>query len=268
MDRRTFLLATPLVFGLRELFAQDAPPKKPAWLDEAFKRMKETARPGLVLVAPAADAERRTFGQEMHDLLESKEPDARELFVEAVVICLAPDVAAKHIDAKGNRIMLDADGKVVASDTVAVDETFVASCREFLHAKDGARLRATVRRVHEGLKDGERAPIESAIDKVDTDGDEPAEALGELKKVADRVAPWLVLARLEAVHKQGRERLRRVLESIAVRALPYGTLLPKFVDICGHWREVQTPDEEGAAFECGMAKAGRGSRKFIKFLTE
>jgi len=268
MNRRDFILgaaATPLVFGLTDLFAQDAP-AKPKWLDEAFKRMKETARPGLVLVAPAAAAERRTFGQEMLELIESKDLETRELFVEAVVICLAPEIAARHIDASANRVMLDADGKVVAGDTVAIDEAFVASCRDFLHGKDGGRLRATVKVVREGLKDA--AKVEAAIEKVDTDGDEPAEAVAELKAVADRVAPWLVLARLEAVHKEGRERLRGVIASIKGRDLPYGAVMPKFMSACGHWSEVEDPDKVQPGPACGMAKAGRGSRKFIKFLTE
>src|SRR4051812_6625627 len=54
-DRRTLLktvAAAPLVFGLRELFAQDAPAGRPEWFDAALQRMSGLGRFGVVLVVP------------------------------------------------------------------------------------------------------------------------------------------------------------------------------------------------------------------------
>src|SRR5262245_20837617 len=76
MNRREFLVGVPLVFGLRELLAQDPPAaKNPAWLDEAFKRMKATARCGVVIVAPTEAADAKSLGQSFLELMESNDAD-------------------------------------------------------------------------------------------------------------------------------------------------------------------------------------------------
>src|SRR5262245_4219499 len=117
MNRRDFLrgaTAAPLIFGLPTLFAQDEA-SRPAWLEAAFKRMKDNGLPGLVLVAPAAEDERRSLGEQLLKLVEQPNDDVRELFLETVVICMPPDLARKHGD--GNRLLLSPRGEKIAADT-------------------------------------------------------------------------------------------------------------------------------------------------------
>src|SRR5437016_2350092 len=55
LDRRAFLIqsaATPFIFGLRELIAQEPASGAPEWFQKALQRMKETGRTGVVIVAP------------------------------------------------------------------------------------------------------------------------------------------------------------------------------------------------------------------------
>ncbi len=290
MNRRAFLqsaAAAPLVFGLSDLFApldsaacgdlargaQDA--VSPKWWGEALKRMKDTSRYGVVLVAPEAEAERRAFAEAVYAVLESKDADVRELLFETVHICLTPALASKLAAGDGNRVLLDPDGKRVDADVVKTEtfddaKAFVESWRALVHGAKGDRLRASVARIKAGLVVKERAAVEMALDALDVESDAPAAALITLGGCADRIAPWLVMARREAVYAQGRSRVRTVLTAAAEKsgALPYGARMPKFIDVCGHWREMKADENEGTAFECGMGKAGRESRKFIKLLDE
>ncbi len=290
MNRRSFLqsaAATPLVFGLSDLFGsldaavccdlaaggQDV--AAPKWWGDALKRMKDTSRYGVVLVAPEAEADRRSFAEAVYALLESKDAEVRELLFETVHICLTPALASKLSAGDGNRILLDPDGKRVGGDVVTPEtfedaKSFIASWRTLVHGAKGDRLRASVDRIKAGLAEKERADVEMALDVLDAEGDAPAAALITLGGCADRIAPWLVMARSEAIFAQGRTRVRAVLTAAADKAgtLPYGAKMPKFIDVCGHWREMKPDENEGTAFECGMGKAGRASRKFIKLLDE
>ncbi len=271
MNRRNFLqtaAATPLVFGLDDLLAQDAgDERKPAWLKTALQQMKDLQRDAIVLIAPADERGRRALGEALHALTESKDPDVRELFVEAVFVCMTPELAKKHLPAgDGNRVLLSPDGKRASGDTVdaeAIEKEFVASMRTLLHGAKNERFPELVARGRAVVDVGK------ALDEIDTDGPEPAEAIRTVRAHAAKIAPWLVFARMDAVHEKGRARLRAVLAGLPGGQVPYGASLPRFTDICGHWREIEKPEDDiGGAVECGMAKAGRNSRKFLKFLTE
>jgi len=256
MDRRTFLLGAPMVFGLRELLLGQDAPRKPAWFDEALARMKETGRDGVVIVG-----EGRALGEALLALTESKDGDVRELFVEAVVVCMTPALAKKHFDTEKTRLLLDAAGKVESKDDATVEtyddaKKFVESYRALLHGRDGARLRAAAKRVAD-------AKLDEAIDRLDSDGATDERAMAAVRAKAAGAVPRLVLARMEAVHKEGRERLRSIIDGLRARALPYGSVLPKFGSSCGEWVEA-----EEQVVKCGMAETPERSRKFLKFLTE
>src|SRR6266850_4502983 len=101
MERRTFLsilAGSPLIFGLRELLAQDSAPD---FLAIAFKRMKETRRPGVVLVIPSDVEGRKRLGEGLLARLPTGSKAGREgfeLFCASVFICLGED-RAREIDA-------------------------------------------------------------------------------------------------------------------------------------------------------------------------
>jgi hypothetical protein len=256
MDRRTFLMGAPMVFGLREMLLGQDSPKNPKWFDEALARMKETKRDGVVIVGDG-----RALGEALLALTESKDGDVREIFVETVVVCMTPALAKRHFDTEKTRLLLDAAGKVESKDDVAVEtyddaKKFVESYRVLLHGKDGARLRAAAKRVAD-------ATLDEAIDKLDTDGATDEAAMAAVRAKAAGAVPRLVLARLEAVHKEGRERLRTIVDAQLTRALPYGSVLPRFASSCGEWVEA-----EEQVVKCGMAETPERSRKFLKFLTE
>jgi len=273
MNRRNFLqsvAAAPAVFGLSDLFAQDETPA-PAWWSEALKRMKDTSRRGIVLVAPEADADRRAFAEAIYAILDSKDADVRETLFEAVHICVTPALAKRLVGGEGNRVLLDSDGKrleadIVKTETIDDAKAFVVSWRTLLHGAKGDRLRASVDRVRAALAEKERAEVEKALDALDIEGEAPAAAMITLAGCADRVASWLVMARREAVYEAGRSRVRTLIAAALDKSgrLPYGAKMPKFIDACGHWQE--TEGSEDVAVDCGMGKAGRASRKFIKLL--
>lgn len=82
MDRRRFLgtvAATPLIAGIENL--SSGPPIRksgdgpPAFWRETLERMKATNRPGLVLVAPRDQDERRRFGEKLYELLDLDEAE-------------------------------------------------------------------------------------------------------------------------------------------------------------------------------------------------
>ncbi len=294
MNRREFLAAAPMVFGLRELLAPLAAAacgrqdnvKPPAWFTSALARMKQTSRPGLILVAPADEKERRNFGEQLYALVESKDADVREVLLEAVVVCLTPQLAARLVPpavreaaadgrvegGEGTRVMLDSDGKRLAADSPGASAfekpaDFVASCRSLLHGPKGERLKDVVACVQKALPARDREEIAAALEAADVEERAGDDSLATLKTRADAIVPWLVQARLTAVFDAGRRRLRSVIEGVVPQgALPFGVSVPRFRSGCGGISECD--EERDVAVKCGMAAAPEHSRKFVKILTE
>jgi hypothetical protein len=142
--RRAFLVqaaAIPGIFGLRELFAQEAASGTPGWFQKALQRMKETGRCGVVIVAPdqikiapkkldekllkqlegkeelrarleelycyqdvaKADASRRLLGSTLWILANEDFPAAHELLCEAVFICVTSEIADRTVRKTGDK---------------------------------------------------------------------------------------------------------------------------------------------------------------------
>ncbi len=273
MKRREFIVgaaAAPLVFGLRDLFAQDA--AEPKWWQAAKLRMKSTTRCGLVLVSPDGDVGRQEMGRLLFDLVRGKDEDVHVILAEAVVICLRPEFANKFVraaDEKANCYVLDADSKRLAACEIAIEQLrkpadFVAAARKALHGADGKLLREAVERTKRALSEADRTAVARAIEILDVEGDVAAETGLALARHADRIAPWLAFASLDAVYKLGRERLRLPLvalysaatEAEAGSKLPYGT------------RAIEAAEagEGGGCPACGMARVE--VRSILDFLAE
>src|SRR5687768_12343795 len=85
IDRRSFLAAVPLVFGLDRLRAQE--PARPDWLEAALRRMKDTGRFGLLLAVPETDPLQKRAGAALWSLTRSELQPVRQLLAECVVVC-------------------------------------------------------------------------------------------------------------------------------------------------------------------------------------
>jgi hypothetical protein len=268
LKRRTFL-ATPLVFGLRDLLAQES--SKPEWFQAALQRMKETGRLGVVLVAPDGREPQRRLGSALWILANEEHPEAHELFGEAVFVCVTADLAGRTVKGSGNRVLLDPDGKRIAQDTVEPElfedpRRFVGSFRPFLRGESNERLRERAEAIEKGLPDEVRAALRNL------DAEDPAEREKAAKvagRSADRMVPYLTWISLTAasLERRGRAKdlLRRQFEAAPEdkpgARLPYGTTLPRFVGSCAGLRA----EDEGVP-KCGLSEAPIRARKFIRFL--
>jgi hypothetical protein len=278
LDRRAFLgttAAVPLLFGLRELLADDTPRQAPDWYARALRRMKETGRLGVVVVVPDGEEARLRAGRALWILANEEHPEAHELFAEAVFVCMTSEVADAVLRREGgreNRLLVDGDGKRAAADAIdpALLESparFAASFRGFLHGESNDRLREQAARIGRDLT----ADLREAVVSLDADDAAAREASSRtLLKHADRIAPYLAwLGAAGGAERSGRARdvLRRCYaatrEDEAGPRLPYGAVLPEFTWACN-----MLVEGKEAAIRCGLASVPAPARKFIRFMTK
>lgn len=278
MDRRTFL-ATPLVFGLSDLFAQEN--KAPSWLAEALQRMKETGRCGIVLIVPDKKEEQRPLGEALAARIDGPDRATRALLCEAVFLCLPRRLAEGAVCAAGDRntrYLLDPSGKAVDSDTLAPSalespKAFASSFDLFLHGRDGNRLRERAEAIRKTLPAGVKEAIEQ-LDADEVDIREKASAL--LLRHADRILPLLADLSRNADPVERRGRAADVIEAyfLSIPApkpgpqLPYGCRIPRLVSAgCGSRVELEEGEqEERIAVLCGRGSVSRPSARFLSFL--
>lgn len=278
LDRRAFLAqaaAVPLFFGLREILADDSAQEQPGWYADALRRMKETGRPGLVLVVPDDDAGRRRMGQALWVLANEEHPEAHELLSEAVFVCMTSDVADAVLRTggeRGNRFLVDAGGKRLAGDAIdpaLLDSParFVASFRPFLRGESNDRLRERAALIGRDFS----PELREAVVSLDSDDVTAREKSAQvLLKHADRIIPYLAWLGVSAgAERSGRARdvIRRsyaaTREDQSGPRLPYGSVLPNFTWACNTLVEGTE-----AAIRCGLASTPSPARKFLRFMTK
>jgi hypothetical protein len=260
MDRRTFLsiaAGSPLLFGLRELLAQET---EPDFIARALKRMKETRRWGVFLVIPEAEAARRALGQGLLDQMPTGSKRGRqgfELFTAHVFVCLSADQAGKlGMGLKRGpdgviRLLVNSEGKQIAADRVPLEvfedsAKFIPSFKTFIHGADGARLRDHAQEIAKSLDEKVKKAAEGRS------GDD----IATLTAAADAIAPWLLQKSVE--NPEG--VFDDVLWNYYVRqslqnpepALPFGLKVERGV--------VEDPCPP-----CGMAAYRPAAYKFISF---
>jgi len=291
MDRRFFLkalAAAPCVFGLSELFAQEAAPS-PEWLRVALARMKERKLHGVVLIAPERiEPDQRLMGTALRELLEGDHAEAHELFLGGVFIAMTPSLAAASgilkADEKGNRVLLDPEGGRLALDATDLEvfekpAVFTTSFEPFLFGKDRERLKARAEELEKS------APRELSAAFRDLGSEDIAvreRATGLMKAHAADYHPLFAWKRRIEPDAEVRFRLRSILENLYQGArkdafgprLPYGTRIPKFVEGgCGSMDELpegekELKDDRGMV-ACGMAVMDEPKVKlFLRFLTK
>jgi hypothetical protein len=268
LTRRDFLAgsaAVPFVFGLRELLSQE-PKTQPGWYAQALLKMKETGRFGVVLVVPYGKAEREKFGATLQALLENASEGPRELFCEAVFVCVTSEIARACVWEPGerqNRFLLAPDGKRVEADTIDADPyedpaKFLKSFGAFVHGPKGERLRDRALAIRESLGDD----VKKALSRLDAETvEERDEASAILLKKADAIVPLLVETRISSKSEEIRARCRGILQKyFEASALP-GPRLP-----FGGELAVVPPRDNCPG--CGLVIVRQDARKFLRFLAK
>lgn len=273
MDRRAFL-ATPLVFGLEDLFAQEEKdPKVADWWPAALKAMKVTDRCAVVLVVPQQEHARHAAGLVLNRILADDPAAAHQLFAEAVFVCMVPALADGLVRTAGeteNRILLAPDGKRVAADTMgwpAVQKDgatvgnlaeLVEGLRKFLHGEKGERLAEQAARVEKRLPD----VLRDAIRELDhEDFEVRSKATAFVAKHAGDMIPYLLkLASTESsIERRWRAGAAVKKHFHAANPAAPGIRLPYG---CAPEREHFDPCPN-----CGLGFAPGGSRYFLRFLS-
>jgi hypothetical protein len=270
LSRRVFLAgaaSAPFIYGLRELLSQE-PKWEPDWYALARGRMKETGRFGVVLVVPDDKAGRERLGNALQALIEDEAEGPRELFCEAVFVCVTPEIARACVREAGereNRFLISPEGKRLAASKyqIALLEDpgwFLKSFGEFVHGDKGERLKERAGAIRAGLGED----VKRALSSLDADTvEERDEASALLQTEAEKIAPLLVETRVtssnEEVQARCRAILRKSFESKAPAApprLPFGCTL----------ENPQPPRDTCAA--CGIAVIREDARKLLRFLTK
>jgi hypothetical protein len=274
IDRRAFLAAAPLVFGLDRLLAQE--PGRPAWIDAALKRMKDSGRFGLLLAVPEADPLQKRAGAALWSLTRSELQAVRQLLAECVVVCSTrPDVLGVPAGDERSLFLLSLDGVLLEGVRLAPadleDHDRFASAAETLLAGFRAKRAAEI----EG---GLSPQLRRALDGLDAEDVQERQAnCLTVAEQADRIAPLLAQRARTAATPEARGRAGQALVRLYDRAkegtfgprLPYGARVPRMRQAgCGglaEWREGDP--EEAVAIKCGKAAVNADEvRLFLRFL--
>jgi hypothetical protein len=282
MDRRAFLsilAGSPLIFGLRELLAQDAGKPTdakavPEWYQAALKRMKETRRYGIVIVLPDDGAERKRLGQALIDRYNEYRSGRHEPFGAVVFICLTRELASSLLkkpmaDYAPNILVLDPQGKPVewSSD----DLSQVERPRHFELAFTRYAYGLRERRLSEQAKEIEKSiPEEVRKAAKDLTQSPTNPKAGELLlEKADAIFPWIVNKCREA------ESVQTSADGELPDLIPLRELLTHYWSRQSHLDsdpclpfglKVEIAPEADPGPPCGrMAVAPGKARKFLSF---
>ncbi len=279
-SRREFLIQAGgcsliLGFPLLGCRPQDVLPRSSQWLDLALQRMRADRKPGIALRVPENPAAREALAGSLVQLMDSRDDDVREIFAQAVFVCLgagefdrlsSEDVAL--IDESGGRV----DG--ISFESFADPAAFVAAFRGLLH---GDRLAKNAERIRKTTFKG----LVEAVERLDSD-----ESMELVSRHADTIVPLLVYTRLTTKSPEVRSRLRSILNAYYDRIdlttpgprLPFGAAARAQVfhgvGCGGHMEWEGEPCDRCDATKgmpmpaCGMMVAMPSSRRFLKFLVE
>jgi len=276
--RRDFLqvfAGAPLVFGLRDLLTLESSRRAgPTWWEDALNRMKTSASPALVFVAPTPDERRESLAKSLMNLLESGDSRAHEIFCSAVVICLGPEMAKVCLPDSsdpGKVLVLEPSGKVLSTTDLSIEalknptvfaETFAA----LLHGEGNALLSKRADAVQSKMTEEEKR----AVATIDAEGiDAREKASTTLAKNADALMPLLVLERRKSTTPERAARMKALIEEYFQKCpekipgprLPFGTRIDPGWG-CG------AEFNEGASIQCGMARLEGKGERFLRFLKE
>jgi hypothetical protein len=286
LDRRSFLkvaAAAPCIFGLRQFLVQE-PDARPEWFKQALARMKERKLHGVVIIAPANEAEQLELGRRLLEILDADAPDAHELLLTGVFIVMTPALAlssgVRKAEEKDDRVLLDLTGRRIAADACGTKvfespAEFATSFSPFLHGESGDRLNVRGEELSVSAPaDVHKALVDLGAEDIETRDQAGTALLGR----AGNLAPFYAWKRRTATDPEVAARLRSTLERhFKAKAkerpesrLPFGTREPKFTDGCGSLIEIPLEFEgKDYAVDCGMGRIdGERVRTFLRFLAK
>lgn len=284
MDRRAFLsilAGSPLIFGLREILAQDA--GKPAdgkavpeWYQAALKRMKETNRYGVVIVLPDDPKEREKWGKALIDRYNEFNSADHEPFGVVVLICLTQSLAGTLLkydfkDPKAvftpNQFILSPDGRW--KHCFKIEAGVLEDARRFsfnfstpTYGISGAsQLKAQAEAIEKTVPDATR----KALNKL-TGATHDPEAAATLLEKADAILPWIVYHCMtaEALHAEAKPPVRVALRTVLTQYWSRQSFID--ADPClPYGMKVEAAPAEDPCPPCGMAVTLGKARKFLSF---
>lgn len=286
MDRRTFLkrsaaASVMLGFPLLSRFAEAEPcTDKPAVLKEALARMKDEHKPGVALLFPNDAGMQNKLGRDLEELLSEDKAGVKQLFCEAVFVCLRPTDAATHFTqhkSQGAAVCLNPDGDVV--DTWVIEpwqfrERFVAEIGALVHGKNGERSRQWADAQRKTIGDQTSSRLDRALKQLGAERPSDRDAAQkELAEVAPKATSVLGLARIQTDDPEVRHRIDAVFTGLFAGAakdkasvrLPYGVEWAEGSLGCGGRCSIA---EREVAVACGIARVAPASRKYLRFVTE
>ena len=273
-NRRTFLFQSAgraAALGLSGLCGCHAT-KRPGALRDALSRMRAENKPGLAIRIPK---DRKTRCEPGHSLIccqNLEDPDWRELFSEAVFVCLEDATLQDHLRGANPAhalVAFDADGFVeegVPFDFESDWERFFPTASTLLHGPADSRLLARALTLR---KRADLAVVE-ALDRLEGPADRDL-----LASKAATIMPLLACERLKAQEETRHDDLREVIDryfescpvTLSGPRLPFGVQAEPGGGGCGDSCDECVKVAAGILVECGMGYVSPRSRTFVRYLT-
>lgn len=252
-----------------------ARPADPSPLEPVLARMRAEGKPGILLRFPDEPELRQVLVDALSNALdhEGPEPDACEIFLDAVVACCEREVVDRAVPDGApieNAILVDDRGCRVAADVIpweaATDaRELVSRLRRLLFGERLERLRARAEASLRAASPSTRRAFEAVLT------DEPADWWKDARFLAP-VVPALTLRRMVASDPPLARRLRFAVSALFQRheeetigpALPFGLRVthPSFGTCAGRLHGFQTD-----VIGCGMGRPMPASRRFLGLLS-
>ena len=259
-------------------------------LASAKDRMKQENKPGVVILIPAEPQAANKLANDLATLLGGKNParavgesgrrgmpppagsgnpEAHQLFCQAVFVCLPAEAARKafpKLQADSAALLLDSTSKVLdelkKSDTL-FSTGFASQMTGLIHGKQGERLAATIQAQRSGMGKEAADRVEACLRSLDSDQFfVRQQASAVLAELAPRSTALLAAELRKKPALETRRRVEYFFEEIYSAAseeqpsvrLPFGTQWQgQRVDPCP---------------TCGLSSAAHSSRLFLKFLVQ
>lgn len=199
----------------------------------------------------------------------SGNPEAHQLFCQAVFVCLPAEAARKvfpKLQADSAAALLDNTGKpleeVKASDTL-FSSGFTSQMTNLIHGKQGERLAATIQAQRAALGKEPAERVEACLRSLDSDQFfVRQQASAVLAELAPRATALLAAELRKKPALETRRRVEYFFEEIYAAAseekpsvrLPFGA----------QWQGQRV----GTCGPCGLSSVAHSSRLFLRFLVQ
>jgi hypothetical protein len=267
--RRGFLIQAGAILGLPLVGCKRSPPVPTYCFQQAVKRAAADTKLGVAIVLPADRTLRCTLGHHLVSLAHGGAPEAREILVEAVFVCIERgDLAACIPGARADDtvVVFDETGRFVQGLPLDYDkfaDHLIDVARGLVHGDQNERLRDRA----EALRKQASPALLRAIADPD-----PPENYSYLSRGAGQMLPLLIYERLTTRSDTHRTAFASLIQTHVAtvedegprRRLPYGIVTQEYEGGCGQ-PACEEEERERGGVACGMAVATGPSRSFLRF---